>query len=156
MLTIQGFNIEDFIDYNPPKNTIAISFASKLDHQYDQQLYAKLPDAYAKYLDHLVILADDIPISEPNSEYQLFTNQDAKNVIDFLKLDVYDTLSQATQAAVSLINHNLTKFGDDFHLKTGNLSWEILDSNNNSWKRIQIKEANDYEKKNTKKVQPTL
>ena len=44
MSTIQGFNIEDFINYNPPKNTIAISFASKLDHQYDQQLYAKLPD----------------------------------------------------------------------------------------------------------------
>lgn len=84
MLTIQGFNIEDFIDYNPPKNTIAISFASKLDHQYDQQLYAKLPDAYAKYLDHLVILADDIPINRPNPEYQLFTNQDAKNVIDFV------------------------------------------------------------------------
>lgn len=84
MLSIQGFNIEDFIDYNPPKNTIAISFASKLDYEYDQQLYAKLPDAYAKYLDHLVILADDIPINKPNSEYQLFTNQDAKNVIDFV------------------------------------------------------------------------
>lgn len=84
MLTIQGFNIEDFIDYNPPKNTIAISFASKLDHQYDQQLYAKLPDAYMKYLDHLVILADDIPINKPSSEYQLFTSKDAQNVIDFV------------------------------------------------------------------------
>ena len=84
MLSIQGFNIEDFIDYNPPKNTIAISFASKLDHQYDQQLYAKLPDVYTKYRDHLVILADDIPINRPNPEYQLFTNNDAQNVIDFV------------------------------------------------------------------------
>lgn len=84
MLTIQGFNVEDFIDYNPPKNTIAISFASKLDHQYDQQLYAKLPDAYTKYRDHLVILADDIPINRPNPEYQLFTNNDAQNVINFV------------------------------------------------------------------------
>lgn len=84
MSTIQGFNIEDFINYNPPKNTIAISFASKLDHQYDQQLYAKLPDVYTKYLNHLVILADDIPINKPNPEYQLFTDQDAKNVIDFV------------------------------------------------------------------------
>lgn len=84
------------------------------------------------------------------------TGADIRSFFPILKLDVYDTLSQAAQAAVSLINHNLTKFGDDFHLKTGNLSWEILDSNNNSWKRIQIKEANDYEKKNTKKVQPTL
>lgn len=80
------------------------------------------------------------------------TGADIRSFFPILKLDVYDTLTQATQAAVSLINHDLTKFGDDFHLKTGNLSWEILDSNNNSWKRIQIKEVNDYEKKNTKKV----
>lgn len=84
MPTIQGFNIENFINYNPSKNTIAISFASKLDHQYDQQLYAKLPDIYTKYLDHLVILADDIPINKPNPEYQLFTNKDAQNVINFV------------------------------------------------------------------------
>lgn len=84
MPTIQGFNIENFINYNPPRNTVAISFASKLDHQYDQQLYAKLPDAYMKYLDHLVILADDIPINKPSSEYQLFTSKDAQNVIDFV------------------------------------------------------------------------
>lgn len=73
-----------------------------------------------------------------------------------LKLDIYNTPSQATQAAVSLINHDLTEFGDDFHLKTGNLSWEILDSNNNSWERIQIKEINAYEKKNTEKVHTSL
>ena len=84
------------------------------------------------------------------------TGADIRSFFPILKLDVYDTLLQATQTAVKLINHNSTKVGDDFHLKTGNLSWEILDSNNNSWKRIQIKEANDYEKKNTKKVQPTL
>lgn len=84
MLTIQGFNIEDFTNYNPPKNTVAISFASKLDRQYDQQLYAELPDVYTKYLDHLVILADDISINKPNPEYQLFTNNDAQNVIDFV------------------------------------------------------------------------
>lgn len=84
MPTIQGFNIENFIDYNPPKNTVAISFASKLDHQYDQQLYTKLPDAYMKYLDHLVILADDIPINKPSSEYQLFTSKDAQNVINLV------------------------------------------------------------------------
>lgn len=64
---------------------------------------------------------------------------DIRLFFPMLKLDVYDTLTQATQAAVSLINHDLAKFGDDFHLKTSNLSWEILDSNNNSWKRIQIK-----------------
>lgn len=80
------------------------------------------------------------------------TGADIRSFFPILKLDVYNNLTQATQAAVSLINHDLTKFGDDFHLKTGNLSWEILDSNNNSWKRIQIKEVNGYEKKNTKKV----
>lgn len=74
----------------------------------------------------------------------------------FIKHNGYDTLAQATQAAIDLINHDLTEFGDDFHLKTGNLSWEILDYNSNSWERIEIKEANDYEKKEYKKVQPTL
>ena len=39
---------------------------------------------HTKYLNHLVILADDIPINKPNPEYQLFTDQDAKNVIDFV------------------------------------------------------------------------
>lgn len=84
MQTIQGFNIEDFINYNPPKNTIAISFASKLDQQYDQQIYAKLPDAYMKYLNHLVILTDDIPINKPDPEYKLFTTQDAQNILNFV------------------------------------------------------------------------
>lgn len=84
------------------------------------------------------------------------TGADIQSFFPMLKLNAYDTLTQATQTAVSLINHDLTKFGDDFNLKTNNLSWEILDSNNNSWERIQIKEANDYEKKNTKKVQQTL
>ena len=79
------------------------------------------------------------------------TGADIRSFFPILKLDVYNNLTQATQAAISLINHDLTKFGDDFHLKTGNLSWEILDSNNNSWECIQIKEVNDYEKKNTKK-----
>lgn len=74
----------------------------------------------------------------------------------FIKHNGYDAVTQATQAAVDLIDRDLTKFGDGFHIKTSGLSWEILDSNNNSWERIQIKEANDYEKKNTKKVQPTL
>lgn len=68
------------------------------------------------------------------------TGADIRSFFTILKLDVYDTLTQATQTAVKLINYNLTKFGDDFHLKTGNLSWEILNSNNNSWERIQIKE----------------
>lgn len=84
MPTIQGFGIEDFIKYKPPANTIAISFASKLDRQYDHQLYAKLPDTYTRYLNHLVILADDIPINKPNPEYQLFTSKDAQNVINFV------------------------------------------------------------------------
>ena len=75
------------------------------------------------------------------------TGADIRSFFPILKLDIYDTLLQATQAAVSLINHNLTKFGDDFHLKTGNLSWEILDSNNNSWERSQIKKINTYKKR---------
>lgn len=62
----------------------------------------------------------------------------------FIKHNGYDTLAQATQAAVDLINRDLTKFGDDFHLKAGGLSWKILDSDNNSWERIQIKEINPY------------
>lgn len=84
------------------------------------------------------------------------TGADVRSFMPILKLDIYNTPSQATQATVSLINHDLTEFGDDFHLKTGNLSWKILDSNNNSWERIQIKEINVYEKKNTEKVHTSL
>lgn len=84
------------------------------------------------------------------------TGADVRSFMLILKLDVYDTFSQAKQAVVNVINHDLTEFGDSFHLKTDNLSWEILNSNNNSWKRIQIKEINAYEKKNTKKVHTSL
>ena len=62
----------------------------------------------------------------------------------FIRHNGYDTLTQATQAAVDLINHDLSKFGDDFHLKTNSLFWEILDSDNNSWERIEIKEISPY------------
>lgn len=59
----------------------------------------------------------------------------------FLINPTYNTLAEATQAAVDLINHDLTtKFGDGYHLKTGHLSWEILDHHGNSWERVQIRE----------------
>lgn len=84
------------------------------------------------------------------------TGADIRTFWPMLKLDVYDTLSQATQAAIILINRDLKEFGDGFRLKTGDFSWEILDSNNNSWERIQIKEIHEHEKKNTKKVHTNL
>lgn len=58
----------------------------------------------------------------------------------FLINHTYDTLAEATQAAVDLINRDLTEFGDGDHLKTGHLSWEILDHHGNSWERVNIKE----------------
>lgn len=80
------------------------------------------------------------------------TGADVRSFMPMLKLDVYNTLPQATQAAVNLVNRDLKKFGDGFHLKTDNFSWEILDSNNNSWERIQIKEINEHNKKNMESV----
>lgn len=123
MPTIQGFNIEDFINYNPPKNTIAISFASKLDHQYDQQLYAELPDIYTRYLDHLIILADDIPINRPNPEYQLFTDQDAKNVIDFVNKYPNNNIAIHCNAGVSRTG-TLVKF------LAGHYNYQIIGQQN--------------------------
>lgn len=59
----------------------------------------------------------------------------------FLKTYTFATLVEATQAAVDLINHDITaKFGDGYHLKTGHLSWEILDHHGNSWERVRIRE----------------
>lgn len=58
----------------------------------------------------------------------------------FLKTRTYTTLAEATCAAVDLINHDLAKFGDGYHLKTNDLSWEILDAHGNSWERVGIKE----------------
>ena len=84
------------------------------------------------------------------------TGADVRSFFPRLKFDNYNTLTQATQDAVNLVNCDLKEFGDGFHLKTGDQSWEILDSNNNSWERIQIKEINAYEKKNTEKVHTSL
>ena len=58
----------------------------------------------------------------------------------FLKTHTYNTLAEATQAAVDLINHDLAEFGDGYHLKICHLSWEILDAHGNSWERVGIKE----------------
>lgn len=80
------------------------------------------------------------------------TGADVRSFTPLLKFDTYDTLTQATQAATNSINQDLKRFGDGFHLKTGNLSWEILDSNNNSWKSIQIKKINERDKKNMESV----
>lgn len=80
------------------------------------------------------------------------TGADVRSFMPMLKLDIYNTLPQAKQAAVNLVNRDLKKFGNDFHLKTGDQSWEILDSDNNSWERIQIKEINERNKKNMESV----
>lgn len=40
----------------------------------------------------------------------------------FLKTHTYNTLAEAIQAAVNLINHDLAEFGDGFHLKANDLS----------------------------------
>lgn len=80
------------------------------------------------------------------------TGADVRSFMPMLKLDIYDTLSQAKQAAVNIINFDLSELGNNFHLKTGDQSWEILDSDNNSWERISIKEINEHDKKNIESV----
>ena len=90
-------------------------------------------------------------IKERNNNYETHYHRinraNVRSFMPMLKLDVYNTLLQATQSIVDLINHDLTKFGDDSHLKTDNFSWEILDFNNNSWERSQIKKINTYKKR---------
>ena len=82
MPTLQGMSIVDFIHYQPKPNTVAISFASQLDRQFDHNLYDQLSSKYRQYEDVLVIKADDIP--KPIKDCQVFTKADAKHVKDFV------------------------------------------------------------------------
>lgn len=82
MPKLYGFSITEFIHYHPEPNTVAISFNSKLDQQFDPNLYDQLSSKYYQYDDVLVIKADDIP--KPIEDCQVFTKADAKHVKDFV------------------------------------------------------------------------
>ena len=82
MPTLQGMSIVDFIHYQPKPNTVAISFASQIDRQFDHNLYDQLSSKYRQYKDVLVIKADDI--TKPIEDCQIFTKADAKHVKDFV------------------------------------------------------------------------
>lgn len=82
MPTLQGMSIVDFIHYQPNPNTVAISFASQIDRQFDPNLYDQLSSKYCQYDDVLVIKAEDIP--KPIEDCQVFTKADAKHVKDFV------------------------------------------------------------------------
>lgn len=81
MHILQGMSLIDFIHYQPKPNTVAISFASQLDRQFDPNLYDQLSNKYCQYEDVLVIKADDIP--KPIEDCQVFTKANAKHVKDF-------------------------------------------------------------------------
>lgn len=49
MPKLYGFSITEFIHYHPDPNTIAISFNSKLDRQFDPKLYDQLKIKYQEY-----------------------------------------------------------------------------------------------------------
>lgn len=83
MPKLQGFSIAEFIHYHPEPHSVAISFNSKLDHQFDPKLYNQLQIKYQAYDDTLVIQADDI--SQPDANCQLFTKADAQSIKEFVK-----------------------------------------------------------------------
>lgn len=83
MPKLYGFSITEFIHYHPEPNTIAISFNSKLDQQFDPKLYDQLKIKYQEYNDVLVIHADDVP--KPVDSCQVFTKNDAQKIKNFVK-----------------------------------------------------------------------
>lgn len=83
MPTLQGMSIVDFIHYQPKPNTVAISFASQIDRQFDPKLYDRLKTKYQEYNDTLVIHADDVP--KPVDSCQVFTKGDAQKIKEFVK-----------------------------------------------------------------------
>ena len=83
MPKLQGFSIDEFIDYQPAPNTVAISFNSKLDQQFNPDLYDQLNAKYQAYDDTLVIRADDVV--KPVDDCQVFTKADAQAIKDFVK-----------------------------------------------------------------------
>lgn len=83
MPKLQGFSIAEFVHYHPEPHSVAISFNSKIDQQFDPKLYNQLQIKYQAYDDTLVIQADDI--SKPDDNCQIFTKADALNIKGFVK-----------------------------------------------------------------------
>lgn len=83
MPKLYGFSITEFIHYHPESNTVAISFNSKLDQQFDPKLYDQLKIKYQEYNDVLVIHADDVP--KPVDSCQVLTKNDAQKIKNFVK-----------------------------------------------------------------------
>lgn len=83
MPKLQGFSIDEFIHYQPAPNTVAISFNSELDQQFNPDLYDQLNAKYQAYDDTLVIRADDV--TKPVDDCQVFTKADAQAIKDFVK-----------------------------------------------------------------------
>lgn len=82
MPKLQGFSIDEFIRYQPAPNTVAISFSSQLDQQFDPELYDQLNTKYQAYDATLVIRADDV--ATPVDDCQVFTKGDAQAIKDFV------------------------------------------------------------------------
>lgn len=83
MPKLYGFSITEFIHYHPETNTVAISFNSKLDQQFDPKLYKQINAKYQEYNDVLEIHADDVP--KPVDSCQVFTKNDAQKIKEFVK-----------------------------------------------------------------------
>ena len=83
MPKLRGFSIDEFVRYQPTPNTVAISFNSKLDQQFNPDLYDQLNTKYQAYDDALVIRADDV--TKPVDDCKVFTKNDAQNIKEFIK-----------------------------------------------------------------------
>ena len=83
MPKLQGLSIDEFVNYQPAPNTVAISFNSKLDQRFNPDLYEQLNAKYQAYEATLVIRADDV--TKPVEDCQVFTKHDAQAIKDFVK-----------------------------------------------------------------------
>lgn len=83
MPKLQGFSIAEFVHYHPEPHSVAISFNSQLDQQFNPDLYEQLNAKYQAYDDALVIRADDV--TKPVDDCQVFTKNDAQAIENFVK-----------------------------------------------------------------------
>lgn len=83
MPKLYGLSITEFIHYHPEPHSVVISFNSKLDRQFDPELYDRLKTKYQEYDNTLEIHADDIP--KPVDSCQVFTKNDAQKIKNFVK-----------------------------------------------------------------------
>ena len=114
MPKLYGFSITEFIHYYPEPNTVAISFASKIDRQFDPKLYDRLKTKYQEYDNTLEIHADDVPKPVDNCQVFTMTTKRSKTLLNNIMITtllfIAMLVSQELDPSFILFNKNTQTF----------------------------------------------